>query len=37
MLWGRMGDWYSGNWYDSGALSYISQVQDDVASEPWAQ
>jgi hypothetical protein len=35
MLWGCMGDWYSGNWYDSGALQYISQIQDYVASQPW--
>lgn len=35
MLWGCMGDWYSGNWYDSGALSYISQIQGYLASEPW--
>jgi hypothetical protein len=35
MLWGCMGDWYSGNWYDSGALSYISQIQEYVASKPW--
>jgi hypothetical protein len=35
MLWGCMGDWYSGNWYDSGALNYISQIEGYVASEPW--
>jgi hypothetical protein len=35
MLWGCMGDWYSGNWYDSGALGYISQIQGYLASEPW--
>ncbi len=37
MLWGCMGDWYSGNWYDSAALGYIAQVQGYLASEPWAQ
>ena len=25
--WGAVGNWYSGGWYDSGALQYIGQVQ----------
>ena len=37
MMWGCVGWWYSGNWYDSGALTYISQVQSFLASEPWLQ
>jgi len=37
MMWGCVGWWYSGSWYDSGALSYISQVQSYLASEPWLQ
>jgi Bacterial Ig domain len=35
ILWGCIGDWYSGDWYDSGALSYIAQVQQYYASKPW--
>jgi hypothetical protein len=34
-LWGCVGAWYSGNWYDSGAQSYISSVQNYYASKPW--
>lgn len=35
LLWGCMGAWYSGSWYDSGALWYISAVQSTLASKPW--
>ena len=35
MFWGCMGNWYSGAWYDSGALWYINLVQATVASQPW--
>jgi hypothetical protein len=35
MLWGCMGAWYSGGWYDSAALSYISTVQNAFANKPW--
>ena len=35
MLWGCMGAWFSGSWYDSGALSYISSVKNAVANKPW--
>ncbi len=35
MLWGCMGDWYSGNWDDSGSLWYVAQIQEYVASQPW--
>ena len=37
MLWGCIGDWYSGDWYDSGALSYISQVEQYYSSKPWLE
>jgi len=37
MLWGCIGDWYSGDWYDSGALNYISVVQQYYSSKPWLQ
>jgi len=32
MFWGCMGDWYSGGWYDSGAVAYIATVQSDETS-----
>jgi len=35
MLWGCMGSWYSGGWYDSAALTYISAVQNALAAKPW--
>ena len=37
MMWGCVGWWYSGSWYDSGALSYISQVQGYLSAETWSQ
>ena len=37
MMWGCVGWWYSGHWYDSGALNYISQVQGYLSAETWAQ
>jgi hypothetical protein len=37
MMWGCVGWWYSGGWYDSGALTYISQVQSYLAAETWLQ
>ncbi len=35
MFWGCMGEWYSGDWYDSGAQSYISQVQQALSTQAW--
>jgi hypothetical protein len=35
MFWGCMGEWYSGDWYDSGAQSYISQVQQALSARAW--
>lgn len=35
LLWGCMGAWYSGSWYDSGAVWYIGAVQSALASKPW--
>jgi hypothetical protein len=35
MMWGCVGWWYSGHWYDSGAVNYIAQVQGYLASQPW--
>jgi len=35
MLWGCMGDWFSGDWYDSGALKYIAEVKSLLVREGW--
>jgi hypothetical protein len=35
--WGAVGNWYSGGWYDSGAISYIQQVQQYLHSQPWTK
>lgn len=37
MLWGCVGQWYSGQWYDSGAQSYISQVKTLMDSRVWQE
>jgi hypothetical protein len=37
MMWGCVGWWYSGHWYDSGAVNYISQVKGYLAAETWLQ
>jgi hypothetical protein len=34
-IWGCVGAWYSGNWYDSGAQKYIDQVRQDLADQTW--
>ena len=34
-LWGCVGDWYSGGWYDQGAIDYVNQVQSILAQKPW--
>jgi hypothetical protein len=34
-LWGCVGSWFSGQWYDSGAQNYIAKVQTDYESKPW--
>jgi hypothetical protein len=36
-LWGCVGSWFSGNWYDAGARSYIAQVKQHLAHRTWAQ
>ena len=35
LLWGCIGDWFSGSWYDSDAESYISKVKKILAAKPW--
>jgi hypothetical protein len=34
-LWGCMGRWYSGSWYDQSALDYIQKVKDALANKEW--
>jgi hypothetical protein len=36
-LWGCVGAWSSGNWYDSAAESYIAAVKHWYAARPWLQ
>jgi hypothetical protein len=35
MMWGCVGWWYSGSWYDAGAINYISQVQTYLTTQAW--
>lgn len=35
MLWGCMGDWYSGSWFDAGARRYIAEVKALLVQKPW--
>jgi RTX calcium-binding nonapeptide repeat (4 copies)/Transglycosylase SLT domain len=34
-LWGCVGAWYSGAWYDAGSRRYIDQVKAILAAHPW--
>jgi autotransporter family porin len=34
-LWGCVGQWFSGGWYDPGAISYISNVQNNLRNQVW--
>jgi hypothetical protein len=34
-IWGCVGSWYSGQWYDSGALQYIQSVRQNMQQQPW--
>lgn len=34
-LWGCVGNWYSGGWYDSGAINYIQQIKTLMSQQPW--
>jgi hypothetical protein len=36
-IWGCLGRWYSGGWYDAGALSYIQKVKSAQAQQSWLQ
>jgi hypothetical protein len=35
MMWGCVGDWFSGSWYDSGARQYIAHIRQILADKPW--
>ena len=34
-IWGCIGRWYSGGWYDQDAIQYISSVQTTLSDEAW--
>jgi autotransporter family porin len=34
-VWGCLGLWYSGRWYDAGARDYITKVQAQLAQKSW--
>lgn len=34
-LWGCLGRWYSGGWYDQGAVNYIQKVKTALAEKAW--
>jgi hypothetical protein len=34
-IWGCLGFWYSGTWYNSDAITYISHVQQFYAQKVW--
>ncbi len=34
-MWGCVGYWYSGNWYDAGANQYIASVKNYYNTKPW--
>ena len=34
-VWGCVGSWFSGGWYDSGAQSYIAGVKQHLANRDW--
>ena len=36
-VWGCLGRWYSGSWYDVGAINYIQSVKGYMANRAWLQ
>lgn len=36
-LWGCIGRWYSGGWYDGGAVNYIYKVRSILSRKTWLQ
>jgi O-Antigen ligase len=37
ITWGCMGDWYSGSWYDAGAIGYIAEMKQTLADRTWTR
>ncbi len=35
LLWGAIGYWYSGGWWDAAAIGYVHKVQAILAAKPW--
>jgi len=36
-IWGCVGWWYSGSWYDQGALAYIKSIKMYLTNKQWLQ
>lgn len=36
-IWGCLGRWFSGGWYDQGAVDYIQKVKTAMAHKAWLQ
>jgi hypothetical protein len=36
-IWGCLGFWFSGTWYDQGAINYINKTKGYYAQKPWLQ
>ena len=36
-IWGCLGMWFSGRWYDQGAIDYINRVKEAQANKIWLQ
>jgi hypothetical protein len=36
-IWGCLGRWYSGGWYNQGAIDYIYSIKAHLANEEWRQ
>jgi hypothetical protein len=36
-IWGCLGFWFSGTWYDQGAINYINVTKQHYAQKPWLQ
>ena len=34
-VWGWVGAWYSGQWYDQGAVNYIGTAKAHLAARRW--
>jgi hypothetical protein len=37
VMWGCVGSWFSGGWYDSGASSYINSVKNHLSNRDWTK